>query len=219
MTARRGRYSAGEGTRILLIETAERLFARRGYEAVALSEIRSAAGQHNASVISYYFGSKENLLRAVFDHRLPTISTDRTDLVDRLTASGRTLTIREVLWVLVQPLANTLHEGNHYVGLLDRLLESDILDRAFSSADPEMTAGGMAVDSALYAALSELPETVRRQRIRMVYESVLRTLARYGRTGAAPDQATLATLIDAWDGLLRAPLSAEARMVHSGTSV
>ncbi|MFI5718568.1 helix-turn-helix domain-containing protein [Nocardia sp. NPDC051750] len=105
MTAGRGRYSAGEGTRVLLIETAERLFARRGYEAVTLAEIRSAAGQHNASVISYYFGSKENLLRAVFEHRLPTISADRAALVERLTATGNPLTTRDVLWILVQPPA------------------------------------------------------------------------------------------------------------------
>ncbi|WP_067678957.1 TetR/AcrR family transcriptional regulator [Nocardia miyunensis] len=210
MTARRGRYSAGEETRVLLITAAEHLFARRGYDAVTLAEIRSAAGQHNASVISYYFGSKENLLRAIFDHRLPTVSADRDALVARLTTPGRALTSREVLWVMVQPLVNTLREGNHYAGLLDQLIETDVLHRVFSSANPDVTASGFEVDRALHAALGELPEGIRQQRIRMTYESVLRTLARYDRSGTAPDQAAMSTLIDAWDGLLNAPSSEES---------
>ena len=209
MTARLGRYSVGEGTRVLLIETAERLFARHGYDAVTLARIRSAAGQHNASVISYYFGSKENLLRAVFDHRLPAISADRDALVARLTTGTHALTSRETLWVLIQPLADTLHGQNHYVGLLDRLMETDVLGRVFSSANPERTASGFAVDRALHAALGDIPETIRQQRIQMTYESVLRTLARYDRSGTAPSRAELSALIDAWDGLLHAPSSAE----------
>jgi AcrR family transcriptional regulator len=217
MTARRGRYSAGEETRVLLIESAERLFAQRGYDAVSLAEIRSAAGQHNASVISYYFGSKERLLRAIFDHRLPAISADRAALVDGLTAQGGALTTRDALWALVRPLVNTLHKGNHYVGLLDRLMETEVLDRVFTSVDPEMTAGGFGVDRALHTALHELPEALRRQRIRMVYESVLRTLARYDRSTTSPDQVALSTLIDAWDGLLHAPLSSETRGISDAT--
>ncbi|MGW0173725.1 TetR/AcrR family transcriptional regulator [Rhodococcus sp. NPDC003322] len=209
MTARRGRYSAGEETRVLLVETAERLFARRGYEGVTLAEIRSAAGQNNASVISYYFGSKENLLRAVFEHRLPAISADRDALVRRMSAGARRLTLREALWGFVQPLADSLRNGNHYVGLLDRLIETDLLGDAFKSADPTMTASGMAIDRALQAALTDVPEELRRPRISMVYESALRTLARYDRAGGAPSRAELSTLVDAWEGLLRAPLSEE----------
>ncbi|MEV5650182.1 helix-turn-helix domain-containing protein [Nocardia sp. NPDC052254] len=211
MTARRGRYSAGEETRVLLITAAERLFARRGYDAVTLAEIRSAAGQHNASVISYYFGSKENLLRAIFDHRLPAVGADRDALAARLTTPGRALNSREALWVMAQPLANTLRAGNHYAALLDRMMETEILMRVFTSANPDGTASGLAVDRALHAALDDLPEAVRRQRIRMTYESVLRTLARYDRSGTAPDRAALSMLIDAWDGLLNAPTSEETR--------
>ncbi|MGW5071841.1 TetR/AcrR family transcriptional regulator [Rhodococcus sp. NPDC004095] len=209
MTARRGRYSAGEETRVLLVETAERLFAQRGYEGVTLAEIRSTAGQNNASVISYYFGSKENLLRAVFEHRLPAIGADRDALVRRMSAGARRLTLREALWGFVQPLADSLRKGNHYVGLLDRLIETDLLGDAFKSADPTMTASGMAIDRALQAALADVPEELRRPRISMVYESALRTLARYDRAGGAPSRAELSTLVDAWEGLLRAPLSEE----------
>lgn len=210
MTARRGRYSTGEETRVLLVETAERLFARHGYEAVTLAQIRSAAGQNNASVISYYFGSKENLLRAVLEYRLPAISADRDALVRRMRASGGELTPREALWGFVQPLANSLREGNHYVALLDRLIETELLGGAFTSADPAVTASGLGIDAALDAALTDIPEDLRRRRILMVYDSALRTLARFDREGATPSRAELATLVDAWQGLLEAPLSEEA---------
>ncbi|MGI5216925.1 TetR/AcrR family transcriptional regulator [Nocardia sp. CA-290969] len=205
MTAKRSRYQAGEETRALLIETAERLFAQRGYEAVTLAEIRAAAGQHNASVIGYYFGSKENLLRAVLDHRLPVINAEREALVRELTTDGRLLTTREALWALALPLVSSVRRGHHYAGLLDRLMGSEILDRAFHSADPRVTASGLAVDRALRAAVAGLPEAVRRQRITMVYGSMLRTLAGFGRSGNMPDEAGLADLIDACDGLLHAP--------------
>ena len=211
MTARRGRYSAGQETRVLLVETAERLFARRGYEAVTLAEIRSAAGQNNSSVISYYFGSKEKLLEAVLEHRLPAISADRETMIrERCTPDGR-LSVRDALWCLVRPLADSLRDGNHYVGLLDRLLESEILGTVFGSADPVVTSSGLAIDQALHAALVDVPEDARRQRIMIVYESALGTLSRYGRSGSSPDHAELSALIDAWEGLLRAPTSAETR--------
>ncbi|MEU4314406.1 helix-turn-helix domain-containing protein [Nocardia sp. NPDC024068] len=214
MTARRGRYSAGEETRVLLIETAERLFAQRGYEAVTLAEIRAAAGQHNASVISYYFGSKANLLRAVFEHRLPVINAEREALIRELSATGAELTTREALWALVLPLVDSVRRGHHYAGLLDRLLEAEMLDGAFNSADPEVTTSGLTVNRVLHSALDRLPAELGHRRVRIVYASVMRTLAGFGRSGSYPEEAALADLIDAWDGLLNAP--ATGRMLRLG---
>jgi AcrR family transcriptional regulator len=203
-SARRGRYNAGEQTRILLIETAERLFARSGYESVTLAEIRCAAGQANASVIRYYFGSKEDLLRAIFEHRLPAISAERMGLVGEMRAAGGALSTRDALWAVVRPLVSCLENGFHYVGLLDRLMDAGILADAFATADPSLTASAKTVDEAMRAALPDLPDRVRGVRIRMVYESALRTLSRYDRAGTAPDGVELATFVDVWDGILHA---------------
>ncbi|MFF0815272.1 TetR/AcrR family transcriptional regulator [Rhodococcus sp. NPDC003318] len=205
MTARRGRYSAGEKTRIRLIEAAEKLFAQRGYDGVTLAEIRSAAGQSNASAITYYFGSKANLLSAILKHRLPVIKAERDELFRLMDERSGAPSTRDVLWCFVQPLADTLGGDNHYAGLIDRLLDADLVGAAFAAADPDATASGFQVNRVLDAALAELPEGIRRQRVRMVYDSVLRTLARYDRSGTAPDHAELSSLIDAWEGLLHAP--------------
>lgn len=48
------------GTRELLLETAERLFAEQGYDGVGIREIVAAAGA-NLAAIKYHFGSKRDL--------------------------------------------------------------------------------------------------------------------------------------------------------------
>lgn len=214
MTVGRSRYIAGEETRILLLETAERLFAQRGFEAVTAADIRSASGQRNASVVTYYFGSKENLLKAILDHRLPAISAARDAMIHEKLGGRDRLTARDALWCLVQPLADALRSGNHYVGLLDRLLETDMIASIFGSAAPRGNSSGFAIDRAFLSILGDVPEEFRRRRIMMVYESVLRTLARYDRSGTVPCRVELAGFVDAWEGLLRAPISDETLSTH-----
>ena len=206
MTARRNRSDAGQETRTLLIDVAERLFAERGFEAVTVADIRTAAGQRNASVVNYYFGSKENLLRAILEHRLPAVNASRDAMMRERLGEGGDVNARDALWCLVQPLADTLHGDNHYVALLDRLVETDLLGNAFHAADPAGSASAFAIDDVLYDAIGHVPDSVRRQRIMMVYDSMLRTLARYDRAGTTPSRTELSGLIDAWEGLLAAPI-------------
>lgn len=207
MTDRHSRSETGRDTRTLLIEVAERLFAERGFEAVTVADIRTAAGQRNASVVSYYFGSKENLLRAILDHRLPAVNARRDAMMrDKLAGEGGA-SARDALWCLVQPLADSLRDHNCYVALLDRLVEADLLGGAFVSADRAGSASAFAIDEVLYTAAGHAPKAVRRQRINMIYDSMLRTLARYNRAGTVPSNTELSGLIDAWEGMLRAPVS------------
>jgi AcrR family transcriptional regulator len=51
-----------------IIATAESLFASRGFEGTSVRDIAEAAGI-NIAMISYYFGSKEKLMEALFDQR------------------------------------------------------------------------------------------------------------------------------------------------------
>lgn len=57
----------GEDTKDRILEEACKVFAEKGYRDATHAEICSRAGSNVAS-INYYFGSKENLYRAVFDH-------------------------------------------------------------------------------------------------------------------------------------------------------
>ena len=54
-----------------LLDVAERLFAERGYAAVALKDIVRAAGVNGAAV-NYHFGDKRALYRKVIERGLET---------------------------------------------------------------------------------------------------------------------------------------------------
>jgi len=53
---------------IQIIETAERLFAERGFDGTSVRDIALEAGV-NIAMISYYFGSKEKLMEALLEWR------------------------------------------------------------------------------------------------------------------------------------------------------
>ncbi|GAC1426736.1 MAG: TetR family transcriptional regulator [Flavisolibacter sp.] len=53
---------------IQLLNVAERLFAQRGFDGTSVRDIAEEAGV-NLSMISYYFGSKEGLMQALFQER------------------------------------------------------------------------------------------------------------------------------------------------------
>jgi len=50
------------------MEAAEKLFADKGFEGTSVRDIADNAGV-NLAMISYYFGSKEKLMEAMFNHR------------------------------------------------------------------------------------------------------------------------------------------------------
>jgi AcrR family transcriptional regulator len=64
---------------ILIMETAEKLFATNGYDATSIRDI-ATAGSFNSAMISYYFGSKEQLLEGILVYRNAKLS----ELVDRV---------------------------------------------------------------------------------------------------------------------------------------
>src|SRR5271169_1274878 len=53
---------------IQIMETAEELFANKGFDGTSVRDIAQEAGV-NVAMISYYFGSKEKLMEAVFEER------------------------------------------------------------------------------------------------------------------------------------------------------
>jgi len=55
-----------------IIETAEKLFADKGFKGTSVRDIAEAAGI-NVAMISYYFGSKLQLMEAIFAVRIGTV--------------------------------------------------------------------------------------------------------------------------------------------------
>jgi AcrR family transcriptional regulator len=78
---------AAPGTRESLLDAAEELFAERGIPAASLRAITERATA-NLAAVHYHFGSKQGLVRAVFDRRLAPLNRERLALLERCEAEG-----------------------------------------------------------------------------------------------------------------------------------
>ncbi len=67
-----------------ILNSAEKLFASKGFRAVSLREITKAAGTNLASV-NYHFGDKESLYLAVIRRRIRPINAQRLEMLEQLT--------------------------------------------------------------------------------------------------------------------------------------
>ncbi len=102
-TDRRRRASASETTRIKIMQAAERLFADRGIDAVALREIAAAAGQGNNTAVQYHFGSKEQLVYEIFDWRTNLFEEQRKAMLAEAEAKGQLGNAKVLLQIMCLP--------------------------------------------------------------------------------------------------------------------
>jgi len=63
-----------------IIDTAERLFARKGFDGTSVRDIAEEAGI-NVAMISYYFGSKEKLMEAIFEVKIGRVQVRVEELL------------------------------------------------------------------------------------------------------------------------------------------
>ncbi len=92
-------------TKIRILDTAERLFAQKGFDAVSLRTIIASA-KVNLAAVHYHFGSKQALIHAVISRRLRPINEERlTQLAEvRIKAGRRPVKLEHVLECLFRPL-------------------------------------------------------------------------------------------------------------------
>jgi AcrR family transcriptional regulator len=101
----RPQRSDGEQSRERLMHAALRLFAQQGFTKTSTREIAEAAGV-NLAAISYYFGDKEGLYRAVFFE----MQCKPEDEIARYT--GQELSLREALHGLYAGFVEPLKQGD-----------------------------------------------------------------------------------------------------------
>jgi len=95
-----------ETTRQRLLDTAEQLFAERGFQATTMRAVTAAAGA-NIAAVNYYFGSKQALLEAVMHRALEPIVEERTRRLDALERRGEP-TVEEIVDAIIGPLIERL---------------------------------------------------------------------------------------------------------------
>lgn len=87
-----------------LLDAAERVFARDGFEGASLREIMRDAGA-NPAAVHYHFGGKDGLLESVLDRVVGPISARRFELLAELRASegDHPLPIRALVEAFLRP--------------------------------------------------------------------------------------------------------------------
>ena len=91
-------------TKERILSAAESLFMERGYAATSLRMI-TAKAKVNLAAVNYHFGSKDALIREVFERRVGPLNSARIAHLDRLEsgACGRPLTTEQILEAIVAP--------------------------------------------------------------------------------------------------------------------
>ncbi|CAO3428053.1 TetR/AcrR family transcriptional regulator [Azospirillum endophyticum] len=110
-----------------LLDSAERLFAQHGYNGVSLRAITEDA-QVNIASAHYYFGSKEELLRAVFERRVTPLNAERhrrLDIVLAEAADGRPDPTRVIEAFLAPAFKNANAESTAMFALLSGRASTD----------------------------------------------------------------------------------------------
>jgi len=98
-----GSPPAAADARERIFLAAERLFAERGFDGVSVRDIVEAAAV-NLAAISYYFGSKSELLLAVFAVRAKELNRERNALLREAEARhGGDAPLEEILRALMGP--------------------------------------------------------------------------------------------------------------------
>jgi AcrR family transcriptional regulator len=197
-----------------LILAAERLFAERGVEGVSLREINQAAGQKNASGLQYHFGTKADLLEAVFSYRVPEIEVSRAAMLERLKQGNGFTDLRQIVNAIVIPFAEMLDGGRDercYVRFLAQLYSHPSIRKADLGS-----AGYRETFRAAQRLLSEkFPAPIVKQRLAMIIGHVIHALAdlesRVAKQGRQMPPARIelfvSDLLDTVIGALTAPVS------------
>ena len=216
---------AHTGAALALVETAEQLFAERGVDAVSTREIARAAGHKNHSAVAYHFGSKDELLAAILELRLPAINTRRWQLLSYLESSGQLHNLRAIVGALVLPLVEVLRsdaDHNHYIGFIGQLSarRHDELNRR---ANRQHTSAQRKLSGLLATTLVDLPAPLFTARAELMAAQLYQSLAlwdarrRAGNPAYSDSQLGWRTenLLDCISAALAAPVSGPTRRQQS----
>lgn len=90
---------AQAGTVDRILDTAETLFASKGFAETSLRAITSKAGV-NLAAVNYHFGSKEALIQAVFERFLTPFCSELSRQLDQLEDSEAPVTLERLLSIV-----------------------------------------------------------------------------------------------------------------------
>jgi len=115
-------------TKQRILDAAEELFARDGFEASSLRTITRQA-RVNLAAVNYHFGSKEGLLEAVIARRIEPVNALRQERLEAAlqdaAGQGRRPGAREVWRAMIEPTLRMRQPGSgaeHFISLVGQIL-------------------------------------------------------------------------------------------------
>ncbi len=194
-----------------LLATAERLFAERGVENVALTGIVAESGQKNRSALHYHFGSRAGVLGAVLDRRLASINARRHALLEAAPdAEGPLAVVRAD----IAALGHTVIEepwGPDYLSILAQVTFHPQLLGERQVRDENLS-GLRLARRRIEAIAAHLPPALVHRRMEWMRDSVVFAMARWVRDTPPAERtaAAMAALVEdlaiyGTAGLLAAP--------------
>src|SRR5260370_28419908 len=126
--------ATSENTASRIIDAAERLFIRDGIDATSLRAVTREA-RVNVAALHYYFGSRDELLRAVLDRIVTPVNERSLLLLDqaRTANRGRPLAVEELLRIFLLPDLEAVER------LRDRGVEiAHFVARAYAAPPPTL---------------------------------------------------------------------------------
>jgi AcrR family transcriptional regulator len=120
-----GERKRAGGTEERILDTAEWLFAERGFNGTSLRAITSGAGV-NLAAVHYHFRSKDALLQAVFKRRMGPLNQRRLELLEACRAGSRRPSLEDVLEAMAGPVIRLKKDagrgGEQFARLLGRAM-------------------------------------------------------------------------------------------------
>jgi AcrR family transcriptional regulator len=160
-------------TREALLAAAERLFAENGVHAVANRQISEAAGQGNNAAVSYHFGTKADLIRAIVRCHTEQIERTRARMVAE---AGGSSDLRDWVACLVRPVTEhleTLGSPSWYARFVAQVVADPALHQLMIDESLQVEPMLWHFHDGLARCLPELPANVRRERAAMARHLVV----------------------------------------------
>jgi len=209
------RTGPAPATGLQLLLAAERLFAEHGLAGVSLRQISIEAGSSNNSAIRYHFGSKDDLLRAIFAYRL-------NDLMQRralLRARANPADLRAQLEAHILPLIELAESpDSSYVSFIEQLQRAGAVDVFVHQ--PNAVKSQADFTCVMQGLLSHIPEPARTMRIQQAQDLAVHLAAERERAirrndPVVPFALFVSGVVDGLAGFLQVPASAETEQLIS----
>src|SRR5882672_4712439 len=88
-----------------ILDAAEKLFAKQGFDGTSMRQLTVAAGM-NLAAVNYHFGDKESLYAAMIGRRLRPLNEARLASLERAEqeAGGQPVPLARIIELLVRPV-------------------------------------------------------------------------------------------------------------------